>query len=447
LKLPTSSLQERLDFGKPKETHGTPGALDKLRVSIRQQTRRLMVRFVSLAAILLVCAQLKAQNVSLHAEEAVQTIRKLRAVGLPDFENGPSGPPARVPGLLRQLNLQPRALITDTLNDRRRQGVASQGEITAELKAAGWEELPSQKWNAYGEISQIRFDWRTGYDPGILIVSTQLWIPCGSAEPDAAIYIFQGKAREWKLVLAADADFDPTGDREQIGMEYQLSPPDAHGGWFLAIAHSPPACGPTPPSLRYKILRPGPSADEPRVLFDHREPLNQKFEPPFRLQVEEDWFAVTRGRERKLDGEPGVSISRYEVLGEQITRLQPLALTPEDFLDEWVRLSSDEAVRWSSKSAEADLPKWHSRLNALANDSTEIEFVQPCPQQQNADKVWLAGLWIDQKLNPTTENERLYIVVSEKQHAFFIDSVGASHPAGCPGKTRQFVTNWTLPEW
>jgi hypothetical protein len=410
------------------------------------QTTRHMLRSVTLVALLLACTQLKGQGASSHAQDAVQTIRRLRAIGLPNFEDGQTGPPARVPGLLRQLNRQLRALITDTLNARSRLTVPSQGEIIAELQAAGWDEIPSQKWNAYGEISQIGFDCRSGYDPGILVIATQLWIPCG-ADPNSAIYVFQGRVREWKLVLATDADFDSGGDDQVSGMQYQLSRPDTHGKWFLAIAHSPPACGPTPASLRYKILLPGPSADEPQVVLDHREPLDPKFQPPFRLQVDEDWFAVTRGKERKLDGEPGVSIERYRISGDQISRLRPLALKPEDFLDEWVSLGWDEAARWSTRSADADLQKWHARINALAYDSTEIEFVQPCPEQPSSDKVWLAGLWIDQKLNPTAEDERLYIVVSERKHAFFVDSVQTSRPLGCPGKTRQFVTNRTLPEW
>jgi hypothetical protein len=401
---------------------------------------------VTLVAILLACVQLRGQSASSHAQDAVQTIRQLRAIGLPNGDSSKTGPPARVPELLRQLNHQLRALITDTLNDRSRLAVPSQVEIIAELQAAGWDEIPSQKWNAYGEISQIGFDFGSGYDPGVLVVSTQLWIPCG-ADPDSAIYVFQERVREWKLVLATDADFDPVGDDQESSMQYRLSPPDPHGNWFLAIAHSPPACGPTPASLRYKILRPGPSPDEPQVVFDHREPLDPKFHPPFRLQVDEAWFALTRGKERKLDGEPGVSIERYQISGDRISRLQPLALKPEDFLDEWVSLGWDEAARWSTQSADADLQSWHSRINALAHDSTEIEFVQPCPAQPSADETWLAGLWIDQKLNPTAENERLYIVVSERKRAFFVDSVQTSRPPGCPGKTRHFETNWTLPEW
>jgi hypothetical protein len=101
-----------------------------------------MSRFVCLVAILLACSQ------------AVQAILELRAIGLPGFENGQNGPPARVPGLLRELNRQLRGVITDVLNDQSRHSLAGQKEIVAELQAAGWNELPSQKWNAYGESAR-----------------------------------------------------------------------------------------------------------------------------------------------------------------------------------------------------------------------------------------------------------------------------------------------------
>ena len=322
--------------------------------------------------IVLAGIQAEAKSASPLAQETVHTIRELRAIGLPNFEAGQNGPSARVPGLLKKLNWQLRTLITDTLNDRTRSRGANEQEIIEELRAAGWKEIPSYKWNAYGEISQIRFDTRTGYDPGILVVSTQLWVPCGSNDPDTAIYVFEGRAREWKLVLATDADFDSAGEHLESGLQYKLSPQDANGSWFLAIAQALPACGPTPApaSLRYKILRPGRSPEEPRILLDRREPLNEKFQPPFRLEVEDDWFAVTKGKERKLDGAPGISIDRYQVISDETTRMQPLALTPEDFLDEWVQSEWSIAAHWSSQSM--DLPKWHSILYALAYDSTAV---------------------------------------------------------------------------
>ena len=38
--------------------------------------------------------------------------------------------------------------------------------------------------------------------------------------------------------------------------------------------------------------------------MNHREPLNTRFHPAFRMEVQDDWFAITRGKQRKLDGEP-----------------------------------------------------------------------------------------------------------------------------------------------
>lgn len=414
---------------------------------MKSQTRAAVILIAFISSVVSAQQFPAGQSVSLQAQQTMETVRELRAIGLPNFEAGENRPPARVPSLLRKLNSQLRMLITDSLNDQSRSGVVNEREIIAELQLAGWKEIPPYKWSGYGEISQIRFDLKSGYDPGILVVSTELWVPCGSTDPDTAIYVFQGRGRSWKLVLATDADFDFAGEREDSGMQYSLSPQDANGNWYLAIAQAPPGCGPTPApnSLRYKILRPGRSADVPRILLERHEPLDEKFRPPFRLEVQDDWFAVTKGRERKLDGEPGVAIARYQIIGDEAKRMQPLALTPEDFLDEWVQLDWDEAAHSSSQSSE--LPKWHSMLNALANDSMEIEFVQPCRGPGTADKAYLAGLWIDQKLNPTSEIDRLYITVSERHHAFFVDSVNTTRPSGCPGHRRPLLTSWELPSW
>jgi hypothetical protein len=397
-----------------------------------------------LGTIVLACIPSQGQSLSPHAQEAVRIIRELRAIGLPTFDAGDLGPPAKVPGLLRKLNSQLRELITETLNDHSRHSGDLQTDIIARLQAAGWEEIPEHKWNAYGEIRQIGYGFGGDRNAGLFVVSTQLWIPCGSSDPDTAIYVFQRSGSDWRLVLSADADFESTGELK-TGMQYQLAPPDAKGNWYLAIAHSPPACGPTPSSFRYRILRPGPSPDAPQVLVNHSESLNFNFEPAFRLEAEADWFAVTRGKDRRLDGEPGIFIDRYGIDGDRMTRLQPLALTPGDFLDEWIQLDWSEAERWSHPSADANLSKWHSMLKQIANGSTEMRLMQPCREHPDADKSWLIGLWVDPKLN--TPKEALYVLVSERTHTFFIDSVSAARPQGCPGRARPLATNWELPNW
>jgi hypothetical protein len=405
---------------------------------------------LSLVISFLICSHSAALEVSPTAKEAVKTIRELRAIGIPAFEDGyiKGGPPPRVPGLLRQLNKQLKDLIIETLNDASRNSIANADEILEKLRAAGWDEIPDHKWNAYGEIIRIKFDWPLENHPGILIVSTQLWIPCGSNDPDAAIYVLQGKARDWKLLIATDADFANATGPLDGEMEYKVSPPDPNGAWYLAIATSPPSCHSPAESARFKVLRVGQSPEEPKTLLVRREVVDQEFDPPFRLRAETNWMAITRGKNRKLDGDRGVAISRYEVAEGSVTRIQPLALTPEDFLDEWVQIDWNEAIRWSNESSHAGLRDWHSRLNGLARDSAEFEGIFSCANQDKADETWLVKLTVDRQLNPSFAEETLNITLTRRNGDYFVEAINRSRPAGCSNEAiHRAPMELKLPEW
>ena len=400
------------------------------------------------ALFLLASTNAAAQQVSPYAQKAVQTIGQLRAIGLPANDDYESGPPEKVPSLLRLLNQELKALIVEDLNDPDRHGAASEDEILEQLTAAGWDEIPNHKWNAYGEIRKIKFDWKTGYEPGVLIVSTQLWLPCGSSDPDSAIYIFQGAARQWKLVLAAESDFDPAGEKDESGMQYDISPPDSQGHWYVAIAHVPPTCLRSNTPVSYKVLRPGTKADQPIVVLSGRESINPFFDPGFRIDLQAEWFALTLGKVRKLDGGPGVAIFRYDVSGDQPRRMAPLALTPEDFLDQWVQLNWDKAKPWTRVSPDSALEKWHSKLNSLASDSTEIESVDPCSGTTAGDPDWLLELSIDDRLNPALEEDILYVEVAKKDGNFVLAEVTDKRPARCSDRTSMApLVDHDLPQW
>jgi hypothetical protein len=261
--------------------------------------------------------------------------------------------------------------------------------------------------------------------------------------------VFQGTRRKWNLVLATESDFESTDKRDEDGLQYEISPPDSKGNWFLVMAHMPPTCpGPlnasSPTLLRYKALRPGANAEQPTVLLADRQALNPFFEPAFQIRAEEDWFALTQGRVRKLDGEPGIAILRYEVADNRIQRIAPLVLTPEDFLDQWVQMTWDDAKRWANPG----LQEWHSLLGGLAPDSTQIEAVQRCSVTGENDQDWLIELAVDQKPNPSLGNHNLFVKVSKRNGVFQLDGILKNHLAECSGKTRQIlITDHNLPDW
>ena len=403
---------------------------------------------IFLILFLLVSTNAVAQRVSPHARKAVQTIQQLRAIGMPEADDVDPVPPPKVPSLLRLLNQELRALIVEDLNDPNRHAVPSEKEILEQLTAAGWEEIPSHKWNAYGEIRQIKFDWKTGYEPGILVVSTQLWLPCGSADPDSAIYVFQGGARRWDLALAAESDFDPAGENDVTGMQYKISPADSHGHWFLVVAHVPPSCRRAAATLRYKAMRPGTSWNQPILLVSGRESINPSFQPAFRVDTEKYSFALTLGKLRKLDGEPGIAIFRYGLSGDEVRRMAPLALTPEDFLDQWAQLNWDEAKRWTRDSSDSVLEQSHSKLNSLASDSAEIESVHLCSGTGEGDGDWLLELSVDGGMNPSLKETTLFVAISKTAGTFVLNGVFDKPPSGCSGRTPlRPIVDPSLPPW
>jgi hypothetical protein len=404
--------------------------------------------FVWPAIFLFACSNLNAQSISPAARKAVQTIQKLRAIDAPNSRDIDTGPPAKVPYLLRQLNQELKALIIEDLNDQSQHTMPDEQEILDHLRAAGWQELPSNKWTAYGEIRKIRFDSNVDHDPTLLIVSTQLWLPCGSTDPDSAIYVLRGMSRKWELVLSTNSDFDPVGGNDEGGLQYRISPADSRGRWFLAVAQLPPSCGGDRNVLRYKVLRPAANADSPTLLVEEREVVDLTFQPPFRLDVQDDWFAVTEATERTLGRGTGIRILRYAVDNNKIQRIAPLAVYPEDFVDVWARLPWDDARQWTAESAVDSLKKWHAKLNKVGKDSSEIELVRQCSGNGDSDDTWMIELAVDSRSDASMEDKRVYVEVAKKNNTFFVNNIQESRPAGCSGKTLPAVRDGRdLPSW
>ena len=403
---------------------------------------------VCLAILFLPCTNLNAQPASPSARKVVQTIQKLRAIDVPHPRDLDIGPPPKIPSLLKQLNQELKALTIEYLNDQTRDTLPNEKELLNDLRAAGWQELPSNKWTAYGEIRKIEFNWNTDYDPPVLIVSTQLWLPCGSVDPDSKIYVFRGVSRRWELVLSTDSDFDPGGGADEGGLQYKISPRNSRGRWFLAVAQMPPSCNGSGNVLLYKVLRPGVNADNPTILAAQREVIDAGFNPPFRLEVQDDWFAVTEGKERVLGSGTGIRVLRYAVDSNKIRRIAPLAIYPEDFLDEWAQLPWDDARQWATGLSEGSLKKWHAKLNKIAKNSSEIELMRHCSGTDNSDGTWLIELAIDSRSDPSMEDKQLYVQVAKKNNIFSVDDIRESLPSSCSGEAPPALREEReLPRW
>ncbi len=384
-------------------------------------------------------AGLQAQTDKLQA-----VVERLRAINTRS-EGNPSGDvPPSAQKLLPQLKAALREIIGRTINEH----YSSSPEILhdsilSDLKKAGIEALSRVQREGYytadgddfGYLSDVTVRQPERH-PDLVAVVTNLTIPCGS---DASLNLYRRTGGAWQLILVAESNGYANISGAQGSFQFTISPPDNEGNWFVVAADVNPWCSSNWQQLRYKVLRPGEDFNHSQVLLDEHTTIYLGVDQPYRLTVNPGGFEIRNVASQGLDDSimTRVHVQKYEVNGDRVTRVPPLALAPEDFLDEWVEMKWESASTWVSSTDAAKLQYWHSRLGkeARAKLDTEFAFVQPCPAAANISR-WQIGLQLEgtgEHDLPGDLPDELFFTISKRDGAFYVESIGKDRPPGCPG--------------
>jgi hypothetical protein len=206
-----------------------------------------------------------------------------------------------------------------------------------------------------------RFDVRLLQSDALLSVVVRFDVPCGE---DALWLLYERRDAQWRPVLQwTGAAYDRI-DSAWGSFQYAVSPRDADGRWFAAVAHVRPWCSSTWSVIDYAIARPGDTAAKPQILLAEDYGMWWGGEDFGRLRVDAA-HAELRYHGSSLD--PAVHnrefVRRYAVNGAQVERVAPVAATPRGFVDEWMVSDWPQAQRWSA--ADAALQTAHTQLAVL----------------------------------------------------------------------------------
>jgi hypothetical protein len=422
-------------------------------IAFRNNSMKLSPRRLPLLTFLILSpfTFLQAQTDKLHA-----VVEQLRTIDtrLKGYPTGDVPPAAQK--LLPQFKAGLREIIGRTLNDH----YSSSPEILhdlilTDLKKAGIEALsPVQRDGYYtadgddfGYLSDVTVR-QPARHPDLLAVVTNLTIPCGS---DASLNLYRRIGATWQLILVDESNGYADISGAQGSFQFAISPPDDHGNWFVVVADVNPWCSSNWQQLRYKVLLPGEDSNHSVVLLDEHTTVYLGTDQPYRLTVNPHGFEIRNVASQGLDAsiQTRVHVQKYEVSGNLITRIPPLALAPEDFLDEWVDMKWENAGTWVSSTDVAILQYWHARLSREGRNKidTEFDFVQPCNAAGNISK-WQIGL----QLEGTGEHDlagdlpdELFFTVTKRDGAFYLESVEKDRPSGCPGNALPRGSTEALP--
>lgn len=255
-------------------------------------------------------------------------------------------------------------------------------------KAAGAAAGASANSGKYGR--DLSFEVRTSGDARRLLgIQSKFSVECGA---DSVFWIFAPEGRSWREVIRWQGVPYNTLSGAYDAFDYSISPPDDAGNWFVITKNVMPWCSSTWSEIRYALLRPNDASTRPKALLARKEAIWWGGDDLGAVHADKDSFEV-RFHSSSVDASVHnrLYVMHYQIDGDTLSRTQPVAANPRDFVDEWLRVKWLEAQQWSDKTVISSLRNAHSDVEKLEKDGgLTFEGVHRCGDVQNDYEVTLA---------------------------------------------------------
>ena len=246
-------------------------------------------------------------------------------------------------------------------------------------------------------------------------------MPCGS---DQALYLYDYSGGRPRRVLENLG----TREHDESICEVQFSKPDSNGNRSILILRNAIQCGSSWNRLAYDLYRySGGAGVVGKVLEGDHGIWFGNYAPLVQLTFDELLLEV---RDRSIDGglHNRAHILHYKESGSSMERVDPIALQPHDFVDEWLTRRWPEMERWSDPGMKG----WHEFL-ASEPAFGEIQLVQRCTERG----LWQVRIHFDQiQGKRLPEAVEVYFLVEQSDtYRFRMREISFHRQEGCPGES------------
>ncbi len=245
-------------------------------------------------------------------------------------------------------------------------------------------------------------------------MTTGVTVPCGV---DNSVYVYRFAAKSRVRILEGDG----AGKYGNYLDDVQFSKPDASGNRLLFASWSGVQCASVWNGLDYRLYRIGPSADEAKPIFSGYHSFTIDADGGIKLTPDELLLELTA--EGLEAGFRRAYVLHYRIDAKGVTRIDPVALQPQDFVQEWINQPWSEMESRSAPS----LVKWHARFHS----DTELffgdfDFSQPCGKRPGYTQVAVES-----------EPRTVYFLVKDRGgFRYEMGDISYDRQSGCPGKLK-----------
>jgi hypothetical protein len=279
---------------------------------------------------------------------------------------------------------------------------------------------------------QLWFDVRLTQHPKLISVTAVFDIECGS---DTVLFVFEPEGGSWREVLRWQSKPYETISDAFWSFDHAISPPDSEGRWYVVTKHISPWCSSTWSGIDYDVLRTTVDSSQPKVLLSRSD---------FMWWGNEDYGKIVAGRDEfdvrfhsasiDVGVHNRVFIRHYSITGDNVKRIQPVAVSPRDFVDEWIISKWEEASRWSAKASLEPLRQAHEMMSQHekaggTTGSTLLEFrsAYRCSNGQHQVEVSV-------ETGPKFQTERSVYFLVAGEGRYTMTRVSDSPNSGCGGQ-------------
>jgi hypothetical protein len=272
--------------------------------------------------------------------------------------------------------------------------------FTLEGRSYGPNELPKEA-NNYGFQLQFRVK-QLPANPQVIGISASFQIEYGM---DSILGVFVREGDSWREVVRWTSKPYKTVSGAFWSFDYAISPPDNRGSWYLVTKFINPWCSSTWSGINYAVLRPNPVSLTPKTLLSASDFMWWGSDDFGSLEVQADKFDL-RFHSSSIDGgvHNRVFIRDFRVLGDKVRRIPPVAVSPRDFVDEWIVSPWKSASAWSLVAQRNELLKAHRGMRK--DPFEEFDSVRKCDGAGNHFQVAVS--------------------INEKQKYFLVAAAGAN---------------------
>jgi hypothetical protein len=238
-------------------------------------------------------------------------------------------------------------------------------------------------WTLNGFLSDLTLR-RSGV---FLILQTGIGIECGF---DESAYLYAWSNEGWRRVWQTEQNtYKEKEYKPQTIRAVLISPHNKTNDYLVLTLGTNPWCTSNWHSVYYRAFRlgPDPTAEPPingaEIAYLGNDPAIEGSVTQNEVLVE---YAV-RSIDARVHNRQ--AIRHYSIDGGSVRRIDPLALSPRDFVDEWLTHDWREAAFWSESEHRRSALDWHNKLH---KEFVAGDFIYPTMHCSATPDLWQVGI-------------------------------------------------------